>query len=381
MNKHKIFHRLQLGWILVLFLLTSCWSYKPIEDVNFVAGAAIDRGKNGKITSTLQYILPQQSGSGNTGNAGTPKPYINVSATSDSLESIGWETTLKREGYIFGAHEKITVIGEELARKMDLEQLMDLYYRDIDIRGSTLLFISKGKASNTLEIKEPNVVPAFRIAEIANQQSTTRVIAPTTLNQTLGRLESGTSFLIQRIVSSGEDVKFDGAAVIKGKTNKLIGFFNKKEVEGFNWLTGGSKSGSLSTNHKQPIQFQVESMKSKIQPYVKGEDISFQVKIESEGRIAENWRASYSTFEEQDIKKMEKELEKEVKRLVNRTTKKMQKEYKVDVGGFGNQLRIHYPKVWEKEKKDWDQKFSKVPIEYHVNVKIQDYGMVGTKKE
>jgi spore germination protein len=66
---------------------------------------------------------------------------------------------------------------------------------------------------------------------------------------------------------------------------------------------------------------------------------------------------------------------------VNRTTKKMQKEYKVDVGGFGNQLRIHYPKVWEKEKKDWDQKFSKVPIEYNVNVKIQDYGMVGTKKE
>jgi hypothetical protein len=29
----------------------------------------------------------------------------------------------------------------------------------------------------------------------------------------------------------------------------------------------------------------------------------------------------------------------------------MQKEYKVDVGEFGNQLRIHYPKVWEKEKK------------------------------
>ncbi|MEI4624149.1 Ger(x)C family spore germination C-terminal domain-containing protein, partial [Bacillus cereus] len=51
-----------------------------------------------------------------------------------------------------------------------------------------------------------------------------------------------------------------------------------------------------------------------------------------------------------------------------------------DVAGFGNRLRIEEPKVWEKVKKDWDQTFSRVPIKYHVNVTIQDYGASNFKK-
>jgi len=63
---------------------------------------------------------------------------------------------------------------------------------------------------------------------------------------------------------------------------------------------------------------------------------------------------------------------------VKRTLKKIQKEYQVDVAGFGNRLKIEYPKVWKKVEKDWDKTFSKVPIKYSVKLTIEDYGTEGT---
>lgn len=361
-------------------LLTGCWSYISIEDVNFVAGAAIDAEKEGKIKSTLQYIVPQSGGGGQTMGSTTQQAYINVKETGDSLEPIGWETTLKREGSIFGAHEKVVVIGERLARKTNLEQLVDLYYRDIDIRGSTLVFVSKGKASNTLESKEPNVIPSFRIAEIANQQLSTRMIKPTTLIQILGYMESDSSFVVQRLSSENGDTQLDGAAVFKGKTKKLIGFFTKKEVEGLNLITGDSKSGSLRAKTKKPVYYQIEGLKSKIIPQVKNGNISFKVQVNTDGRIAEDWKTPLNLFENSDLKKVEKDIQQQIEKLISHTLDKMQNDLGVDAGGFGNQLRIEHPRLWEKVKKDWDSQFRTVPITTKVEVKISDYGMIGEKK-
>lgn len=381
-KKLRIF-LLSLLQVLLPLLITGCWSSKPIDELNFIVGTALDQEEDGKIRSTLQYVIPEAMGAGKNDGKSTAKPYINVSETGVSLEPTGWETTIKREGIIFGAHEKVVIISEDLAREKKLQQLTDLYYRDIDIRGSTLIFISKGRADKTLELKEANIIPSLRMAEIATHQSTTRVLPPISLTMILGKLISGSSFLIQSIESKNGEISFEGAAIIKGKTNKLVGFFNKKDLEGINWLTGQGKGGAVKAYNKndKPIFYQVESMKSKIIPKVKGGRISFDVTIESEGRIAEYWNPFLKpAFENKNVKKIEKTAEKEVKRLVVNVMKKMQKEYQVDVAGFGNELRIKYPKVWAKEKKDWDNKFSEIPIKYNIQLTIKDYGMIGTKK-
>jgi spore germination protein len=52
----------------------------------------------------------------------------------------------------------------------------------------------------------------------------------------------------------------------------------------------------------------------------------------------------------------------------------MQEDYQVDVAGFGNQIRIKYPKLWGNIKKDWDKTFSEVQINSTVNITITDYG-------
>ncbi|MEH6938277.1 Ger(x)C family spore germination C-terminal domain-containing protein, partial [Bacillus sp. JJ664] len=65
--------------------------------------------------------------------------------------------------------------------------------------------------------------------------------------------------------------------------------------------------------------------------------------------------------------------------IVENVMKKTQKELKVDVVGFGNQLRIQEPRLWNKIKNHWDEDFSKASIHYKVDLTIKDYGMLGSK--
>ncbi|UPM53325.1 Ger(x)C family spore germination protein [Gottfriedia acidiceleris] len=382
MGKCKVFI-ISIFNISLLLLLSGCWSSKPIEDLNIIVGSSLDKDDDGKIKSTLQYAVPEAMTT-KTGGGVPTKPYINVIGEGISLEPSGWETTLSREGYIFGAHQKCVVISEELAREINLRELTDLYFRDIDIRGSTLIFIAKGKANQALETKEQNIIPSLRIVEIANESLTSEIVSKTPLIKIGGLMNSGSSFLLQLLETTEKGVKFSGGAIFNGKKNKMIGTLNTQEVEGINWITAEGKGGAVKAFTKKsdgPTWFQIESMKRKVTPHIKGDKISFDVKIESEGRISEYWNPKLRpAFEEKNVNRIKKATEEEVTKIVKNVTNKLQNEYKTDVAGFGNEVRIQYPKKWKKMKGNWDERFSKAKINYEVNITIRDYGMIGKKK-
>ncbi|HWO98430.1 MAG TPA: Ger(x)C family spore germination protein [Bacillus sp. (in: firmicutes)] len=383
---------------LLLVFLTGCWSSHEIEELSLEIGIALDKGKELAIekelkeqgggypksdlmTFTYQTVNPQAIGAGSSDGGTQQKSYMNISETGDSSLQMVREVPLRKDRPMFGHHLKVMVIGEELVRAYSLEQLLEVYFRDNDIRPSCLVFISKGRASKTLESKEAGEIPSFRLLGIAdNEYRTTRLLSPVSLAKLIGKMHSGSSFLLQNVVSADGEVKFAGAAVLDGKHKKLRGFLNEAELEGITWITGKGKGGlvkSFDSKTGKLIVYEIESMKSRIIPHVKGDDISFDVNVESEGRLSENWATAETTFKNEFLKRAEKAAEKEVKDLMKNVVEKMQKEYEADVAGFGNQLRINHPRTWEKIKKDWDQIFSEVPINYKVKLTITDYGTSG----
>ncbi|TKH03466.1 Ger(x)C family spore germination protein [Peribacillus simplex] len=388
--------------VLLLLSLTGCWSSHEIEELSLGIGVAFDKGKESTIekelneqgegyskkdliTSAYQLITPQVASSTTKQAGPQQKSYVNVSETGDSVLQMIREVSLRSEQPITAHHMKVIVIGEDLARSLNLEQLLDQNLRDNDYRPSCIVLISKGRASKTLETKTAGEIPAFRLVGIVdNEYKSTRILPPMSLIKIESKIQSGSSFLLQNVVSANGEVKFTGAAIIKGKTNKMTGFLNEEELDGVTWITGKGKGGLVKSFDKdtgQLIVYEIESMKSSIKPRVKGNNISFDVNIESEGRLPETWVVSGDTFKNEFLKKAEKSSEKEVKRLVRNSLEKMQKEYRVDVAGFGNRLRIENPKVWKKVKKDWDKTFSETPINYDVKLTIKDYGTSGGLKK
>jgi spore germination protein len=387
--------------VLLLLFLTGCWSSNEIEEIGLSVGLALDEGKESTIekelkeqgggytksdilTLTYQFVNAQAKGSASSGGGMQQKPYINISETGDSIHQMTREFSLRKDRPMFSPHLKLIVINSNLVRKYSLEQLLDQFFRDNEVRPSCLVFISKGRANESLESKESGEIPAFRLIGISdNEYRTTRILPPMSLAKLEGKMQSGSSFLLQNVISTNGEVKFSGAAVITGKTKKLLGFLNEEELDGLTWITGKGKGGLVKSFDKetnQPIIYEVKSMKSKITPHINGNNISFDVKIESEGRLSENWVVSKKTSENKFLKSAEKAAEEEVNRLVKNVLEIMQEDYQVDVAGFRNQLRIKHPKVWEKVKKDWDQTFSEVPIKYNVKLTITEYGASGSSK-
>ncbi|WP_347941067.1 Ger(x)C family spore germination protein [Peribacillus simplex] len=390
-----------LSFLLLLFL-TGCWSSHEIEEQSLGIGLAFDKGKKtfidkelneqgegylrkDLITSTYQIITPQVASSTTKQAGPQKKAYVNVSQTGDSVLQMTRELSLRSEQPLTAHHMKVIVISEELSKSYGLEQLLDLNLRDNDFRPSCLVLISKGRASNTLETKTAGEIPAFRLVGIVeNAYRTARILPPMPLIKIESKIKSESSFLLQNVLSVNGDVKFAGAAVIDGKTHKMTGTLNEEELEGVTWITGKGKGGvvkSFDEETGQLIVYEIESMKSTIIPRVNGNNISFDVNIESEGRLSENWVDLGNTFKNEFLKKAEKSSEKEVERLVRSVVEKMQKEYQVDVAGFGNRLRIEKPKVWQKVKKDWDQTFSETLINYNIKLTIKDYGTSGGLKK
>ncbi|WP_066372778.1 Ger(x)C family spore germination protein [Neobacillus fumarioli] len=389
---------LSLSLFLLLSLAGCSSSSREIEKRSLVIGLALDKGKESKtekilnekgvgyskrnlVTITHQVVITQATSKGAKEGSTQPKSYVNVSSTGDSLIQTVQELSLRTSRPMFVQHMKVVVIGEELLRKMNLQQVLDLLFRDYEIRESVLVFASKGRASDTLELKETSEFPAFLLTGISeNQFKSTRILPQVTLAKLTGKMNSNSSFLLQNVIAGNKEIKFAGVAVINGKTKKLLGYLNEDEVEGLTWITGKGKGGivkTFDTKTHQLVTYEVLSIKSHIQPHVKGSNISFDVKVEAKGRLPEHWVLSDKAFKNEFIKRVETDSEKEVKRLAEHTLRIIQNKYKTDVAGFGNRLRIKYPKVWEKVKKDWDQTFSKVPITYSVKLKINEYGTSG----
>lgn len=385
-------------WLLLmcmsLFMLTGCWDYEDIEDHYMEVGEAIDKTeesmvpdseelKKKPLTLTVQYILPEIM-SGKKGGPGQ-KPYENVTKLGDSLFEMWDQLFLKLDRPFFISHLKVIVIGEEVARHYNLQQILINYSRPPEVRGSGVILIAKGRASDVFHMADPTAIPAFRLNEIAQHQDVAaRILSMMTTQKVTGKMAGDSSFLLQSVVSEKGELKFAGGAVIKGKINKLIGFFTEEELKVFNWLTGEAKVGmieAIDKQSKQKIVLETQSVKSKIKPHVQGEQISFDVMIDIEGRLNEDWVFPGNAFDKEFMKRSERAIETKLRKQLDQILNKMQKEYQVDVGGFGNQLRIQEPKVWKKVKKDWDKQFSKVPVKFHVNVLMQEFGTTGTKKK
>lgn len=386
-----------LNLILIIGLLltqTGCWSSFEIEDLSLISGLALDEGEPTEqeqklneqgasyprinlITATVQIVPVNSFGGKTKSDKGQSARYVNASETGDSLMEIMRHFTVRRERMVIGNHLKVIIVSSKLAQKQSIDQLMDLALRDNDIRPSCTVFLSEGKAMDALTMKRPGEVPAFHVSGmLRNHVRTSKVMKGVNLTRLDALMNSQQSFVLQNIASTKDELEFAGAGIIKGETGKWIGSIDPPDVESIAWIKDEVKGGTIKTytEEKVPITYEIKSVKSKVRAKMQGDDISFHVSIQSEGRFIENWDTKNDPSKVQFMVEAEKLFEKRLSQMIDSLMWKMQSKYKVEVAGFGERLSIQQPHVWEKVKDHWDEVFSRVPVTFDIKLKITDYG-------
>ncbi|NOU85508.1 Ger(x)C family spore germination protein [Paenibacillus sp. LMG 31460] len=392
---------LYLALLLLVISMTGCWDRKEIEDVGIVLGIGFDEpsknmterekngsidGKKGKrqaISMIHQLAIPKQFAAKEAGIS--QKDYINLISEGTSVFENIRELSTRAERSPSYEHLRIIVISETIARNIDLNNLINFLLRNTETRRSIRVVISQGKAEDAFEKSGIVRNPALVLRELAdNYQKTLSMANEFKLGDMSEKITGKTSFIVPRVDTTKKEAKIAGAAVIKGKTAKMIGWLGEKEIVGLNLLKGEKKnSGIISGSDPksgETIVYEIRTVKSKIKPQVKGDKLSFAVEIHSEGKLREDWVDPGNAFDQEFIKRAEQATEVSIQELVEKVLTRTQNDFKVDVIGFGKKLSINYPQIWKKMKEDWDDEFSGVEVEVKVKVKIQEFGTRGTKK-
>ncbi|MNB71068.1 Spore germination protein B3 precursor [compost metagenome] len=393
MVRHRIIPLLLSACLLAS--LTGCWSSKEIEDLSMYIGLALDEGKptpteqkldeqgvgylkRNVMTATIQIVPTRSSGSAQQQTKSQQPPqFFNVTGTGDSLLEIMREFSLQLDRPAIGHHLKVIVVSNVLAQSHNMENIMDFVLRDNDIRPSCLVFLSHGPAKNTIEGAQTGDIPAFKLKGLPRGHFRTgRVMEGINLTKLDEQLSIKQSFVLQEVNENNGITVAAGAGIIKGETGKWIGSLNQTDVESIAWISNEIRGGTIKSYdwRNEPITYEIKEAKSKITSTVKGDDISFHVNIQSEGRLIENWDIDENPSASGYNDKAQKIFEKRLSDMLSSVMLKLQSTYHADVIGFRDVLKIQHPKVWKKVEDHWDDVFSRTPVTFDIKLKITDYG-------
>lgn len=381
---------------ILLFLTTGCWSSKEIEELSIYVGLGLDlvEEQEEQTSETQQEIPPtkhtitaivqvvpqvgekkeRQSGTG----TGASMAFVNRELSGSTLLEIFRQFALRSDRPIIGHHLKVIVLSSELTRKYTVEQLIDFIIRDNDIRPSCLVLVCDKKAADIFASKESGTIPAFQLTGMVdNQFRSNKILHEMSLFKLEATMHGKASFLLQNVSVSNGERQLSGAGVYHGKTKKWIGYLSNADLEGLSWIIGDIKGGfvnGFSPETGQLITYEIKKEKTKVIPKLQDGQISFHVKVESEGWFIEDWSNPRIAVKKPYMKEVEKEITKVIQDQIEQALHKMQKTYRVDVAGFRDKVRIKYPKYWKKVEDNWDEVFSDAKVTYEIDTKVTEMG-------
>lgn len=379
----------------LLLLASGCWSGKEIEDLSVYVGLGIDSAqktdfekymeqekgsypKQNFLTATVQ-VVPGSFGKGNSPKESGPDgaSYENEQLTGDSLLQVFRQFAVRRERPLIGHHLKVIVISTDISRKARMDQLLDFVLRDNDIRPSCLVLASENRAVDALVSVKNNVIPAFYLkGMVENMYLNNKVLEPMTLGKLNSAISSKESFLLQNVLSYKGEHLFSGAAIYRGKTLTYAGSLNQEEIEGLSWLRKEARGGTLKVRNDEGyvVLYEIKKIKKRVTPHLKDGKLSFHVQISCRGWLMEDWSVPEEAGTAAYTRRMEELFSKKAEKEIRQVMGKLQHEYKADVVGFGDKVRIKYPKLWKQVKNDWDTAFSEAPVTYEVKLSITSHG-------
>ncbi|MDD9268332.1 Ger(x)C family spore germination protein [Paenibacillus sp. GCM10023248] len=368
--------------LISLFLVSGCWDRTEINDLAFVMGTALDLTDDGKILCSLQIAIPSTSEAGKSGGGeGKKKNYFIIDAAGKSGNEIHRMLQKKSTRRLFLSHRSFVFISERLAG-YGIQDALDIFTHDPRNRLKTYLVVVKGgEARNILQMNYPlKQVPIEAVKEIEISGDD---ITATLRDFYISFLSEGIHPVVGAIEleNDAQDpdkqiFRFAGAAAFKHL--KLSGIFDDKETIGLMWVTDKLRFSRITANLPKgsgEVGMILNHARSKISMQTVNDAVQFQIQLDGMGSLAEN-NSSLSINDPKDFEVIQQALEAEAKKIVQDFLYKIQKKYKVDCVGFGQEIYKNDPDRWTAMKDQWDTLFPGTEISVNVNLTIQGSGMV-----
>lgn len=354
-----------------MFILSGCWNYREINDVNIINGAAVDSfEEKDEYVLSVEIIKP----------LGGQDFKLGADIISEKGKSIfdAVRTMIIHSGKRgYWPHAKVFIISEDIAKKGVVE-VLDFINRDAEVRSDIWLLISQEKTAKQIldcKTKLHSTISAHLEDKLKNKDSVSK-FETIELHQFLKDLASeGISCTVPAVHITKEDEQVPdiyGMGVFK--KDKLIGYIDGMETMSMMLIKDQLKSGEFVVrnvdNTSTDCTLEIFKAKTKVKPVIKNGDIVMKIDSKLDVGIAEIVGTA-DLISEPGRDKLKAQAEETVKKRVLKTIKRVQKDYDSDIFGFGNVIYRKMPNEWKKIKSDWDKIFAHLKIDINVEINIK----------
>ncbi len=382
--------------ILIVFLLftAGCWNRRELNELAITLAIGLDKTSDDQYLLTAQVVNPGEV-AGDRG-AGT-SPVIIYSAKGKTVSEAIRKMTEESPRRIYPSHLRVLVIGESLAKE-GIGKPLDLFSREWDMRSDFYIVVAKGMNAKDI-LKVPTTLEKIPANKLFNALSVSTKEWSGTSAITLDEL-------ITDMISDGKQPVLTGIqADIKGdeetslsKQNvemidpparlsfqelavfdkdKLVGWLNEKQSQTYTVIT--SKENGTVVNVSCPnggkFVYEVTSSNTEMKGKIKNGKPEIDLNVHVEGNIGEV-ECPIDLKKTESIDQLEEVYEKTSKKMFKKAIKQVQKEYGMDIFGFGEAIHRADPQGWKKLKKDWNKQFENMPVNIRVQGEIRSIGTV-----
>lgn len=362
--------------------VSGCAEQVEIEERGFVVGVALDivkeKGSNPMMRGTYQMVLPRKLTP--QGAQGEGANYINVSANADNIFAQMRTISKKISRILFFPHIQVLICSEDLLKKpYVLENALDVFFRDHEMRRNIRIFVSKDKAEEILKKNaEPENLPSQYIDMISEHSTkNAQMMEAVRIGEVQEKITAEKSFALPILGLTKQGVQMSGAALFRGKDNKMVGKLSGDKTFGLNYIIGREVGGYFTVRgDNMLVTYEVHKLHRKIDVSVKeATRPKFTIDISLDGTLAElHFSGHDKIMNEAELKKY---IANEIEKKIKSTIKIVQGKYKVDVLGLSQEYMREDYKKWKKVEKNWDQGknyFSHCDIVVRVHPSIEHSG-------
>ena len=374
-----------------MFPLVGCWDLHELNEISVVAGMAVDKGQKYRYKLTVEAMNAiELAGKRGTGAA----PAMVYSQEGDLFSELMHRMTVGLSRKMIYSHMRVFAVSDSVAKEGMLD-FLDFLERDREIRDDFNIVIAKGvRAEDVISTTFPRQkVPSIKIfSQIDAIYKEWGGDPKIRLKDMISALTSpGRQPAVEMVTIKGDPKKgnitdnnkalrqdalvvVDGMAVFR--QGRMIGSLTLHDVQNYVWTQNLLKEASISILCSKDKRFGVRIYNSRthIKTHYQGSTPQIEIGIDLEGFLAGS-ECGFDMEKMETYKKMEVLVNRSIETRILGTIQKVQKEYGVDIFGFGEDMYRQDKEAFKKVRNHWDEEFKKAKVVVNADLKMRRSGI------
>ncbi|CAK7064253.1 Ger(x)C family spore germination protein [Tissierella sp.] len=374
MNKVFLF---TLFILLIAVLTTGCWNYREIEKLALISGMAIDKVSSGKGYEMTAEVIDISA------SIREPKfDSIRMQSYGESVFECVRNMINISAKPPYWSHATTVIISEDVA-KDGIIPILDWIVRDAEPRLTLYLLISKTPTAKEI-LSLQSLSTKIRSFEIENMITSNNrlsqvpnVLASELTNDISNKGISTVIPTVDMVFNEGKQtMALSGGAILN--KDKLAGFMDLEDVKYYLFVRDKIEGGLLTIDITDNttldnVTLEIFKNKTKITPVVSNDKLSMHIKIKTEVAIGES-DTPINILKESNIQHIKYTAEEFLKNNISKLIDNMQKDFGLDIFGFGSIVKKKNPKLWKEIDDNWGEIFKDLDVKIDVDVHIRSSG-------